>query len=188
MTRLAAFGSTGAVALPKLLAPQTVELMHQVVLLKLANGSLPLEPGCADKHAMYGDPTVEALFSVVGPQVADVLDGAQTSYGYLRVYTAGSELPLHVDRVGCDYTLTLALGGRGAGACWPIWARGHDGANRSFELSAGDGVLLGGRDVPHWRMPLSDGWAAFAFLHWVSPGLPPFDGRPGLGFPSVRRS
>lgn len=109
----------------------------------------------------------------------------------MRVYTRGSDLAPHVDREACDFTLTVALCGVRAGKGWSLHARTLAGGHLQYSPGPGDGVLLRGRKVRHWRRwrePLSSVWAAYAFLHWVDDetGARRFDGRAGLGFGSTR--
>jgi len=178
----------GAWPIEALLRGDVLTLFERYVRIRLSSGTIPLEPGRGDAHSLYGDATVESLFGVLAPRVDHLLRGASPSYGYIRVYTQGSDLAPHVDRHGCDFTLTIALCGSLAGIGWPIHARMLNGKDVEYEQQPGDGLLLRGREVRHWREPLATGWAAYAFLHWVDEGrgAARFDGRPGLGFGSSR--
>ena len=190
MTMHTSLAEEGVCFLPQLLTREVTTLLDQYVRLRLANGTLSLEPRQNDAHSDYGDATVESLFEVVSENVDELVAGAKISYGYLRVYTRGRELLSHVDRESCDFTLSIALSRDPADSPWPLCVETRRGELVSYDMSPGDGVLLRGRELQHWREPLSAGWAAFAFLHWIDAGSPAraFDGRPGLGFPSPRRS
>jgi hypothetical protein len=182
----------GVWLLPTLLPADLLTVVQCYVNLRLASGTMPREPGRANAYAIYGDPLVESLFGLLTPRVSRVLTRAVApSYGYLRVYLAGSELAPHVDRETCEYTLSLAILGMLDGADWPLHARDLSGRELQQSLMPGDGVLMRGREVTHWRKILRSGWAAYAFLHWVEqrqPDVQRFDGRPGLGFQVVRHA
>jgi len=178
--------STGISRLPALLEGDALRLLQRYVSLRLSTGSLPREDG-RECYAQYGDPTVEALFGVLAPRLAaEFGEPVAPSYGYLRTYLQGSLLEPHVDRAGCDFTLSLAVAATGNGADWPLFARDLSGVVTACKLSAGDAVLMRGREVRHWRAGLTSGWATFVFLHWVRVrgDHERFDGRPGLGFPA----
>ncbi len=176
----------GVWLLPALLQVEVLTVVQRYVNLRLASGTMPREPGRSNAYAIYGDPLVESLFGLLTPRVSCVLTRAvEPSYGYLRVYLAGSELAAHLDRETCEYTLSLAIIGMLDGADWALHARDLSGKQIKRSLMPGDGILMRGREVPHWRDILRSGWAAYAFLHWVEqdrPDVQRFDGRPGLGF------
>ena len=114
------------------------------------------------------------------------------TYGFMRVYKEGDELPLHTDRDSCEYSLTICLG-TNALCDWPIFVGGE-----CFSLSPGEAVLYKGIDQPHFRFPLqkincADGWSveqpdnifhAQMFLHYIDVNGPHYpehswDGRGG---------
>jgi hypothetical protein len=178
--------ASGVVHCPALIDGDVLCLLTRYVEIRLSAGTVPTETGRPDCYALYGDAAIEALFELLVPRLDDILPAsAEPSYGYLRVYRAGAELPAHRDRDVCEFTLSLGICGAGAGMEWPLHAHDLSGSVVSQAVRPGDGVLMRGREITHWREPLESGWAAYAFLHWTSDLQAVdkrFDGRPGLGF------
>ena len=91
---------------------------------------------------------------------------------YARIYKNDSKLGVHTDREGLDLTLSIQL--KNDFKSTPIYAKGYDGTVYKSELNDGDGVLLKGRELEHWRNPIygneSDELICI-FFHWKIVGL-----------------
>ena len=73
---------------------------------------------CKNAYATYGDIAMETLLVMLKPTVEHYLKiKLIPTYAYARVYDNGSELFRHKDRMSCDYSVTLNLGGD----VWPIF-------------------------------------------------------------------
>lgn len=184
------FRLRGVVVLPNVVGDEALALIAQYMTLRIATKGMPEEVGGPGALAAYADPVSESLLNLFTPFVASLAgEEVVPSFSYLRVYREEQSLPAHVDRDACVYTMTLAVMGKGAGKEWEIRCTCVDDSSLDYALKPGDGVLMRGREVLHWRAPLSDGWAALVFLHWVDGSAPReswYDGRIGVGHPSVR--
>jgi hypothetical protein len=101
---------------------------------------------------------------------AVVAEPVKPSYGYTAVYHDGAELPSHLDRPQCRYTLSVCLD------ClpdpprevpWPLELQTRDARVSAYQ-SLGDGLLFKGTEIPHSRPPLPSGLTvATVLLHYV---------------------
>lgn len=106
-----------------------------------------------------------------------------SNYGYGRQYMKGEHLPLHVDRNGCEITMTITINKSEPDDNWPIYYQTacsprHEvydlmrlpenlKYNHEVMLEPGDALVYYGMTVPHWRGPLHYDWHRQIFLHYV---------------------
>ena len=95
------------------------------------------------------------------------------SYVYLASYQADAELPSHVDREQCQYTVALCVDFTPEPSCetsWPLQLDSPDG--RIFVYQAiGDALVYKGREIPHSRDPLRRAHVDIAVLPLRRRGL-----------------
>ena len=110
----------------------------------------------------------------------------QPNYSYARIYKTGHVLERHKDRLSCEISTTLNLGGDP----WPIYLEpsGREGMNGlKVDLNPGDMLIYRGMDLEHWREPFQGSECVQVFLHYndvYNPNAVPYDGRPHLGLPA----
>ena len=110
----------------------------------------------------------------------------QPNYSYARIYKTGHLLERHKDRLSCEISTTLNLGGDP----WPIYLEpsGREGMNGlKVDLNPGDMLIYRGMDLEHWREPFQGSECVQVFLHYNdvnNPNAVPYDGRPHLGLPA----
>jgi hypothetical protein len=101
-------------------------------------------------------------------QVAGVR--VKSSYTYTAVYVAGAELPKHIDRAQCEFSVSLAVDFEpepSGPTLWPLCLESRGRVVRVFQ-SLGDGLFYRGRILPHFRSPLPAGCRSTSvFLHYV---------------------
>lgn len=103
---------------------------------------------------------------------------------YSRIYTNGSYLKIHTDRIGLDITISLCIK-REAKMLWPLCISHiqHEGNWRmdgdlekyqklytAVELDEGEGGLMEGILYPHWRDDLvcdPNEKNIYIFYHWT---------------------
>lgn len=106
-----------------------------------------------------------------------------SNYGYGRHYTKGEDLSLHVDRNGCEITMTITINKSEPNDNWPIYYQTacrpvHEmydlmslpdnfRNDNAAILEPGDALVYYGMKVPHWRAPLHYDWHRQIFLHYV---------------------
>ena len=85
---------------------------------------------------------------------------------YIRFYVPGEILNKHIDREGCEYSITLTLGFEGEP--WPFYIEDSFGKEKEIFMSVGDAIFYKGRERPHWRKKYIEGkWQVQAFFHYV---------------------
>jgi len=108
------------------------------------------------------------------------------SYSYARIYKKGDELKRHKDRLSCEISTTLFLGGDE----WPIYLEPSGELNKKgikVNLKIGDMLIYKGCVVEHWREIFKGNECAQVFLHYNSEKNKEnlFDNRIHLGLPSI---
>lgn len=88
---------------------------------------------------------------------------------FARIYYNGGILTKHIDRSGLDYTLSVTLL-HNLDSDWPLWCTDLKGNNVPLVIKQGDGGLMLGTTLTHWREPLicnDDQFAIQLFMHWT---------------------
>lgn len=97
------------------------------------------------------------------------LAGLKPANSYCRIYSNGSILGRHLDRQGLDLSISISLFSDLKDS-WPLFLKTLDGKIAAFDIKPGDGVLLHGRRLEHWRESLvcdKDQKIVQLFLHWT---------------------
>ena len=121
------------------------------------------------------------------------------NYAYTRVYKKGDILKRHKDRVECQISTTLNLGGDP----WPIYVSPNENVGMpkskknitsasnakgvKINLSPGDMLVYRGVELEHWREKFEGDVCVQVFLHYNDKDLTmgkKYDGRPFIGLPS----
>lgn len=134
--------------------------------------------------AKYADILMEALLSQLLPKISKYAGkDLDPTYSYLRIYEKGAELPAHIDRHECEYSVSLTLSYQSKDF-WPLYI--IKGNKKIYiPLDKGDILLYKGNDILHGRDKfVGDKWIQ-VFLHYVDKNGPyasnKFDKREKLG-------
>lgn len=118
-------------------------------------------------YCVYGDIAMETLLLKIQP-VVEKETGLKLlpTYSYTRIYGHGNELVRHTDRLSCEISTTIHLGGEP----WPIYID-PTGANNSpkgvsIDLKPGDMLIYRGDLLEHWRNHFDGENHAQVFLHY----------------------
>ena len=87
---------------------------------------------------------------------------------YARFYHNESTLNPHFDRPGLDHTLSVTLF-TNLDTSWPLYCLDKNCNMQSFDIKLGDGALILGTKLVHWRKPLicsAEQYTIQAFFHW----------------------
>lgn len=88
---------------------------------------------------------------------------------YARIYYNDGVLGKHVDREGLKYTLSITLFSN-LDNDWPLWCIDKKGTETPISIKPGDGALMVGTQLTHWREPLicnDDQFVVQLFMHWA---------------------
>lgn len=88
---------------------------------------------------------------------------------YCRIYNNESTLRPHRDREGLDWTVSVCLF-TNLNHTWPLIVKKENGDEIHFATISGEGNLVAGRILEHWREPLqcgNDEYVIQMFLHWT---------------------
>lgn len=141
-------------------------------------------------YAVNNDPLGRVLLRRLTPTMEKVVGRPlRRSYSFAMHYEPGAVLPTHVDRLQCQYTLSLLLDylpaspdGRSAALSdgrspWPLEAEIKPNAPMTrYYQAPGDGMLFRGRELRHGRPVLTDGARSLVLmLHWLDADFPDAD-------------
>ena len=153
-------------------------------------------PEVAHEWGTHMDGQVNGSYSIYGDQAADTLlitlqpifekaikEKLVPTYSYTRVYKKGAILAPHKDRLSCDVSTTLCLGGDP----WLFWYK-KGNKKYNIDLKPGDMLAYRGTEIEHWREPFQGTECVQTFLHYNSAKSEwaeknKYDGRPCLGLP-----
>jgi hypothetical protein len=171
--------------LPSILTDPTLANCYHYACKRAESGTLRSGDSLfVDAPCAGGDPFMDTLLLSMLPQI-EKCSGLELypTYSYFRVCKHGDVLPKHTDRVACEISLTLCLGGD---LLWPFWLEGRNGVVK-VEMAPGDGVLYRGIECAHWRYPFEGTRLTQASLHYVDQHGPyadwKFNKRPATSSP-----
>jgi hypothetical protein len=144
-------------------------------------------------YSKYGDMLFDTLADGLKNNIESILDlKLLTTYSYHRLYTTGSELEIHKDRMSCEISATLCLGFNVENVkekeyVWPFFVQDTNANKVSINLNPGDLILYRGDKLFHWREPFLGKNHAQVFLHYnvdtEENKIRKYDERPFLGLP-----
>jgi len=134
-------------------------------------------------YSCYSDYVMENLLIEILPIVEKQINCKLfPTYSYTRLYKKGDELKRHKDRLSCEISGTLNLGGDP----WDIFLDPSGETNQKgikVFLEPGDMLIYYGHELEHWREPFKGEECGQVFLHYTTKSTFLFDRRPMLGLP-----
>jgi len=139
------------------------------------------DPQVKGAYCIYGDILFDNMLIDLKPRIEKETELELTEmYTYARNYRIRDELPRHKDRLSCEISGTINLGGDP----WPIYIDTNPENGKHEEvngvtkyispgekgeevlLEPGDCMLYLGSECEHWRAPLTDNSCSQVFLHY----------------------
>jgi hypothetical protein len=172
------FAKHGYAYLKNVLTPEQCLRFAGILLAMKEENMLHYEGKTADQPNAFYDNSFggnhaefEAALREVQPRVEQELGlvGKMTpanSFG--RIYYNGGTLAQHVDRDGLDYTISITLYNN-LKTDWPLWAVDKLNNTVPLNIGIGDGGMILGTTMKHWRDPLvcdPDDYVIQLFMHW----------------------
>ena len=170
---------------------QTLELIKDtLVMLKDINYYIANVPvsnqnyfrnDCPNSFPFFGNLLCESLLINLQPLVEKTVGKKlYPTYSYGRIYWTGSSLIKHVDRLSCEYSISLCIDVDPEP--WSIFM-----GKKEVILNPGDLVVYQGGKITHWRDTYTGNQQIQVFLHYVDQLGPykdfKYDTRPMLGLP-----
>ncbi len=134
-------------------------------LLKLGDSQSPL------RYVAHNEPVASLLHYLISPMIGNILQKkVKPSYCYSSVYTQGSELPPHIDRPQCEYSVTMCIDHTPEmplNTNWPLYLN-VNGKTIAVEFGIGQCLLYKGREIQHYRKKLNNAQTStYIFFHYV---------------------
>lgn len=123
------------------------------------------------RYVAHNEPVARYFHHQISNVVSRVVgEPVKPSYVYVASYLGGAELKKHIDRVQCEFSVTLCLDFSPepeSATSWPICLETAEGTVTVYQ-AIGDGLVYRGTKVPHYRAPLRDGYTSTSiFFHYV---------------------
>lgn len=164
----------GCILLPELVTPDATRILREHYQAKLAAGALKLLNGRTDRYCAHNDPAGRVALNALREVIERIVGSPiKSSYSFASLYRGGTDLPMHIDRPQCRYTLSLQIdhqplppGGRSP---WPVQVDLDPGAPPvDFFQTIGGGVLFRGAEITHGRPALPPDQRSWVLLlHYV---------------------
>jgi hypothetical protein len=127
------------------------------------------DPQSSLRLVRHNEPVAKLLHHLIAPRIGTILGKEiKPSYCYSAVYLEGAELPIHIDREQCEYSVTFCVDSTpepDSQIDWPI----HlviGNRTESVDFAVGEALVYQGRQQPHYRNELLQGRTA---TFWTSP-------------------
>ena len=159
----------------KMLQAEQCDLLNQTAFDALKNNQMECESQKVCLGRSYGAaglPLFEGLLHQLTPIIENVIGikGLEPQNSFVRFYFNGGKMLRHLDRVGLDLTLSLCTYST-INKPWPLYFE-VDGQIASINTPVGDGVMIEGTKMHHWRDDLvcnEDEFVIQSFYHWRIP-------------------
>ena len=151
--------------------------MHKILRGLISPDLLPSLVRKIKNSEIVDDANVEGTFAYTCLETTNILLGMFTerastevgrrlvpTHSVCRLYPKGSSLKVHRDRNDVEWTITINLSQTDP---WPFYIDGEP-----IILEPGDGCLLPGPDIDHWRLPFEGTEYLQMFLHYVEAAGP----------------
>ena len=171
----AQFQSQGYTIVRDLIHPVHIGALRRYYRALVAGGRLPKgDDQVAERYRLHSEPV--AMF--FHPQLASLVsriagEPVKPSYLYFASYPPGAALPRHVDRLQCEFSISLLIdySPDPDGPCgWPLFLEhpGIPGGVAAADLGLGDAVFYRGRELAHYRDRLPEGHQSSSlFFHYL---------------------
>src|SRR4051812_42843832 len=135
-----------------LLPPPLLEYLKVYYAILLANDLFSHDTQCPASLSLGGDPALDAVLEWIRPELSRLVGfGLAPTYSYTRRYAKGERLARHVDRDGCEISVTASIQiPKGAGPS-VMYLKPPDASEAKVEMREGDGCVYAGTEVEHWR-------------------------------------
>lgn len=165
---------------------QIFNILNSYSIIKYSNLK-NIEP-CSQSNSLitqYADPLMETLMDMsTGVIEQNVGKKLFPTYSFFRIYDKGSDLPIHVDRPSCEYTVALCLGCEPDDKPYNIYVGEEDKSsdyryydrkkklvnlkiNHAFEMLPNNALIFQGMENLHWREECHHDHFITVFLHYV---------------------
>lgn len=172
------FDKHGYAYLKELLTPEECIRFASIMLTMKEQNMLTYEGKTNDTPSAFYDnsfggnhPEFEAALRRAQPRVEEELGlvgKMKPANSFGRIYYNGGTLAAHTDRSTLDYTVSITLFSN-IEVDWPLWTTDKLGNIVPLRIGIGDGGVMLGTTMKHWRDPLvcrEDQHVIQMFMHW----------------------
>lgn len=156
-----------------LITPERCKKLNDLALSMKQKNILNYESDKKHYANSYGTgriPEFEIILKELTPKIKEAIgiDNITEENSYTRIYYNGATLKKHVDRKGLDLTLSVCTFSN-LDKPWDLHVEVEKGKVLSFETKPGQGALILGTKMLHWRDDLvcgDDQYVIQSFYHW----------------------
>ena len=168
------YAAHGFTLIPDCVTPAMTEALTTHYRARIAAGEMVRGDTQADRYAAHNDPAARVVQRALRPAVERIIGSPiKASYTYASLYCGGTDLPVHLDRPQCRYSISLLIDHQPLSADgvspWAVQIYPDPEAPpvECFQ-SLGGGILFRGHEIRHGRARLPDDQACWVMLlHYV---------------------
>jgi len=122
--------------------------------------------------AITRDPLFDSMLRVFKPMAEEIFEkDLFPTYSCLRLYREGDTLPIHSDRLACEFSMTVCIA-KGElvvneNPQWFLYIKADDDSDFGGNTDEGEAMFYQGINRPHWRGPCPYAWVLQGFWHFV---------------------
>jgi len=176
------YSDLGYAYVKNFLSKEEAEYLSEVMLNAKSNQELKDETDARYYYKSIGGnpPELRKILQAKTEKIKEIfrMPNIVPEATYARIYFNESTLNPHFDRNGLDHTLSVVLYSN-LDEPWPFYCVDKKCNVVPFDIKVGDGAMIPGKTMVHWRKPLScrqDQYVIAAFFHWknvtVKPPVP----------------
>ncbi len=160
------------VSIAELLHPYQMDALRKYYRHLVRCGGMYLGDGQTSlRYVAHNEPVSRFFHRQLTAAISAIAgEAVKPSYTYVVSYQGGCELEKHVDREQCEYTISLLVDyppEREHESPWPLCIESPAGIV-TITQRIGDALLFRGRELPHFRPRLPDGYTSTSMLlHYV---------------------
>ena len=166
------FRARGYAAMAGLIHPFHLGALRRYYRHLLRSGQMAQGDSGSPRRYVAHNESVAVFFHRQLACVVEELAGVpvKPSYAYVSCYPGGADLPVHTDRVQCEYSISLLVDHSpesSEASPWPLYLNSRDGTI-AIRQRLGDALFYRGREIPHYRTALAQGRTSTSiFFHYV---------------------
>jgi hypothetical protein len=170
----AQLGSVGYLVIRDLIHPLMLGALRQHYRALVASGAVPKGDWIEQRYGLHSEMMATFLHLQLRRLIGRMAgEPVKPSFVYFASYREGADLPRHMDRPQCEFSLSLLIdySPERQGPCgWPLYLE-HPRAPESrlaADLALGDAAVYRGREIYHYRDALpAEHQATLLFLNYV---------------------
>ena len=168
------YAAHGFTVIPNCITPAMTATLAAHYRAQIAAGEMRRGDAQADRFVAHNDPAGRVIQRALRPALERMIGAPiKSSYTYASLYCGGTDLPVHLDRPQCKYSISLLIDHQPPPSAmvspWAVQVYPNTaGPPLECFQTLGGGILFRGHDIRHGRTRLPDDQSCWVMLlHYV---------------------